>query len=97
MYLSHPVRRMREDPMLGEDVRLIVELDGISADELAAAVESLGGELEAELQLDAYRIRLDQETVDEFCELDGLAMVETDNAIGYGGDSGEDVEYSEEN
>ncbi|QLG63362.1 hypothetical protein [Halorarum salinum] len=92
MYLSHPVRRMREDPMAGEDVTLVVELGDRSAEELTATVESLGGEVEAELPFDSYRARLPQEAVDEFCELDGLAAVETANAVGYGGDAGEDVE-----
>lgn len=92
MYLSHPVRRLREDPVVGEDVTLVVELGDSSAEELAEAVESLGGEVEAELRFDSYRIRLVQEAVDEFCETEGLASVETDNAVGYGGDSGEDME-----
>lgn len=91
MYLSHPVRRLREDPVTGEDVTLVVELGDCSAEELAETVESLGGEVEAELRFDSYRVRLAQESVDEFCELEGLATVETDGAVGYGGDAGEDM------
>ena len=78
--------------MVGEDVTLVVELGDCTAEELAVAVESLGGEVEAELPFDSYRVRLAQEAVDEFCELDGLAVVETEDAVGYGGDSGEDME-----
>ncbi|WP_313691331.1 hypothetical protein [Halorarum halobium] len=92
MYLSHPVRRLRTDPHPEEDVVLVVELGSLSADDLRDAVADLNGEVEAELRFDSYRLRLPQTAVDQFCELDGLKTVETENAVGYGGDSGEDME-----
>lgn len=78
--------------MVGEVVTLVVELGECSVEELTATVESLGGGVEAELPFDSYQVRLTQEDVDAFCALDGLASVETANAVGYGGDAGEDVE-----
>ncbi len=71
---------------------LVVELGSLSADDLRDAVADLNGEVEAELRFDSYRLRLPQTAVDQFCELDGLKTVETENAVGYGGDSGEDME-----
>ena len=92
MYLSHAVRRIREDPMADEDATLVVDLGDRSVEEVTETVEALGGEVEAELPFDSCRIRLAQEAVDEFCDLDGLAAVETADVVGYGGDVGEDVE-----
>ena len=92
MYLSHAVRRIREDPLAGEDVVLVVERGDASLEAVTDRVASLGGEVEAELRFDSVRIRLAQEDVDAFCELEGLSVVETEGAVGYGGDSGEDVE-----
>ena len=78
--------------MAGEDVTLVVELGDCSVEEVTETVESLGGEVEAELPFDSVRIRLAHEAVDEFCELEEISSVETDDVVGYGGDAGEDVE-----
>lgn len=90
--MSHPVRRLREDPVPGESATLVVELGERDADGFREAVAALGGEVTADLQFDSYRVVLPQEAVDDLCSLDGLALVETANAVGYGGDAGEDVE-----
>ena len=91
MYLSHPVRRIREDPVPGEEATLVVTVGSLSGDALREAVAALDGEVTATLRFDAYRVRLPQEHVDELCETAGLETVETANAVGYGGDAGEDV------
>ena len=84
---------MRDDPVAGERASLVVELDPeADATAFAAAVERLGGTVAAELRFDSYRIELPEESVADLCAVDDLAVVETDNAVGYGGDSGEDVD-----
>ena len=93
MYLSHPVRRMCADPLPEELATLVVELADRDGDDFRAAVGDLGGDVEAALPFESYRVALPEEAVAELCALDGLAVVETVDAVGYGGDSGEDVEH----
>ncbi len=84
---------MRDDPASGERATLVVELaPDADADAFLEAVERLGGTVEAELRFDAVRLTLAEEAVADLCALSGLAVVETDNAVGYGGDAGEDVD-----
>lgn len=83
---------MREDPLPDESATLVVELGDRDADGFREAVAALGGEVTADLQYDSYRVVLPQEEVDGLCSLDGLTLVETADAVGYGGDAGEDVE-----
>ncbi len=84
---------MCDDPVPGERATLVVELaDGADDAAFADAVADLGGAVEAELRFDSYRIVVDETAVAQLCALSGLAVVETDNAVGYGGDAGEDVD-----
>ncbi|WP_435144568.1 hypothetical protein [Halobaculum sp. P14] len=92
MYVSHPVRRMRDDPDPDADVTLVVELDALDEASFRAAVDDAGGDVDAELRFDSYRVTLPETGVADLCALDGLATVETTNAVGYGGDAGEDVD-----
>lgn len=88
---------MRDDPVAGERATLVVELDAdADAAAFVASVERLGGTVEAELRFDSYRVALPEESVGGLTACDGLAVVETDNAVGYGGDAGEDVEGPED-
>ena len=89
MYLSHPVRRMREDPFEGETARLVVELDDADRSDLTAALDAVDGSLEDELQLGSLLVEMPEAGVDEFCETDGLARVETADTLGLGIDGGE--------
>ncbi|MFB6125779.1 MAG: hypothetical protein ABEJ79_00555 [Halolamina sp.] len=71
MYLSHPVRRLREDP-IADDVALVVEVADDAAREddpttLRAAVEAVGGEVAEPLGYGAYRVTLPATAVDELC------------------------------
>ena len=102
MYLSHPVRRMREDPLEGEEVTLVVRVTvddpgggvgEVTEEAIEAAVsdiERAGGTAEDHLRFGALRVRIRQERLDDLCSVPGLASVETDNTIGLGGDAGED-------
>lgn len=92
VYLSHPVRRMREEP--SGDVRLVVEVDpaAIDRESLRAAIAEADGELLDSLPYDTYLVRLPQAEIDAFSETDGLVSIETTNAIGHG-DAGESVEH----
>lgn len=103
MYLSHPVRRMREDPTDGDDVTVIVRVEaqgpdggvGEVTDEAIEAtieeIEAIGGTVEDELRFGTLRLRVTQEQIDDLCGVSTLASIETDNTIGFDGDSGEDV------
>jgi hypothetical protein len=94
MYVSPAVRSIREDPVAGESVTLLVEAAD-DADALAAAIEEVGT-VEAELQFDTLRVAVLHERVDEVCELDGVVAVETANTLVTDPDgAGEDVRFDE--
>lgn len=76
-YLSHPVRRIRDEPVEGARVELVVEPGDIAADALTSTVKQLSGTIVRELQFDCYLIDLPETAVDELCELDGLVRIET--------------------
>ncbi len=87
---------MCDDPVAGERATLVVELDAdADAAGFAASVERLGGTVEASLRFDAYRIVVPEESVGDLCACDGLAVVETDDAVGYGVDTGDNEDGGE--
>ncbi|WP_224268236.1 hypothetical protein [Haloprofundus salinisoli] len=87
MYLSHPVRRMRDDPIDGEEVTLVVELgDGADRDALESTVRTGGGAVERDLQFRAVLVRVPESAVASLCELDGLARIETGETLSLGVD-----------
>jgi len=91
MYLSHPVRRMREDPIDGETVRLVVTaVDEDRADALVSDLESIGESVER-LEYGAIAATVPQVDIESVCGLDGIESVETEDAVGISGDAGEDV------
>ncbi|GAB7012626.1 hypothetical protein [Halolamina salina] len=81
MYLSHPVRRMRDDP--GEaTAALVVELsDDAAPSRLRETVADAGGEVVEELGFDCWLVRLPEAGVDELCSLAGVVRVETDATL----------------
>jgi diphthamide synthase (EF-2-diphthine--ammonia ligase) len=92
MYLSHPVRRMCEDPIAGETaVLIVIAEDDQQRGELEQAIEELGGTVTDRLQFGALRVDVAQKRIDDICELDGIESIETEHAVGVGGDAGEDV------
>ena len=84
MYLSHPVRRIREDPVVGESVSLVVELTDDEEDALTSAVDDLDGSVERDLGFSAYLVTLPETAVDDLCGLDGIARIETADTISLG-------------
>lgn len=92
MYLSHPVRRMREEPIEGEDVVLVVTAeDERSLDDLETEIESGGHTVTEQLQFGALRVETMQDRIDDLCRVSGIESIETEHVIGMGGDAGEDV------
>jgi len=90
VYLSHPVRRIRESPAAAATVRLVVELGDATPAELERAVAAAGGTVREELGFDAWLVELPETGVDRLCRLDGVVGVETDATVSLG-DAGEDV------
>lgn len=87
MYLSHPVRRMREDPMPDETASLVVELDedaGVARSDVEATVADVGGSVADELRFGSLLVTLPEEGVETLCSTEGLARVETANTLGLG-------------
>ena len=97
MYLSHPVRRIREDPIEGEAVTLrVTATDDEQADALGTRLVDVGT-VEDRLRFAAFRVTVPQERVDEVCTFDGIEAVETAQTFTLDADgAGEDVEYEGE-
>ena len=97
MYVSPAVRTIADDPLEDESVTLLVEVDDDDepgVDSVAKRVETLGGSVEDRRRFGTLVVSISQTAVGELCELDGLAVVETDNAVTIDPDgAGEDVEY----
>ncbi|MGM0606690.1 MAG: hypothetical protein ACQETB_13600 [Halobacteriota archaeon] len=91
-YLSHPVRRLREDPIDGESVALVVELGALDSDRFAEQVQALDGAVERKLVFDAYLLELPQTALDSLCSLDGIVRIETAATIA----TTPDIDTSEE-
>lgn len=85
-YVSHPVRRIREEPVAGESVGLVVELAEADPEGFASRVEALGGEVERELPFRSYLVRIPETAVAALCDLPGLERVETANTLSIAGD-----------
>ncbi|WP_435154469.1 hypothetical protein [Haladaptatus sp. DFWS20] len=94
-YLSHPVRRMRDEPE-DESVALVLRLSEVDSEQIAEAVEALDGEIDAELEFESLRVVVPQKSVADLCELDGLEAIETAATLGIGsGDAEEDMELND--
>lgn len=96
MYVTPAVRSIRDDPVEGESVTLLVEAgDDTDTDALAETLADVGT-VEAELEFETFRVCVPHERVDEVCELAGIATVQTENALATGADgAGEDVRFDE--
>jgi hypothetical protein len=93
MYVSRPVRALREDPTPGESASLLLRLGDADPGAVQTSVAECGGEVTAELAFETLSVVVPQEAVDELCDLGGLEAVETDAPLDVGaGDAGEDVE-----
>lgn len=92
-YVSHPVRRIREDPIEGESVALRVTVeDDADPAAVAAAIADLGT-VDERLRFGGLRATVPQESVGAVCEVPGVAAVETANTLAMDPDgAGEDVD-----
>jgi diphthamide synthase (EF-2-diphthine--ammonia ligase) len=84
---------MREDPIDGEAVELIVTaIDDRHRTDLETKIADIGGSVVDRLQFGALRVELTQERIEDLCAFDGIESIETEHTVGMGGDAGEDVE-----
>lgn len=97
MYVSPAVRTIREDPVEGESVTLLLEaVDDAALDDIAAAVRAAGGSVERERQFETLQVVVPHERVGDVCKVEGVAVVETANTLGVdAGGAGEDVRPDE--
>lgn len=92
MYLSHPVRRMRDDPIDDEDVQLVIEAsDEDARDDLEQRLESAGIEVEERLQFGSLLVEVEEATVADLCEFGGIETIETAGTLGTGNDHHADM------
>ncbi|WP_458205160.1 hypothetical protein [Haladaptatus sp. NG-SE-30] len=95
-YISRPVRGIRDHPEPDESVALLLRLADADTEQVRARVESLDGEVDAELEFETLRVVVPEKSVAELCELDGLDAIETAATLDVGaGDAGEDVELND--
>jgi hypothetical protein len=91
-YLSHPVRRMREEPVDGEEVTLRVTAADDADPEILADRLGEVGTVEKRLRFGALRVTVTQPRLDALCSAEGVESVETAGTMGIEpGDAGEDV------
>jgi len=93
MYVSPAVRSIRDDPIEGEAVSLLVEAaDEASVEGLADRLESAGAAVEEELEFRTLRVAVAHGDVSAVCDCEGIAAVETANTLVLDPDgAGEDV------
>jgi hypothetical protein len=97
MYVSHAVRRIREDPIEGETVTLRVTVTDEDRTGRLADALSDAGTVEEQLRFGGLRVTVPQDRLDEVCAVDGIAAVETANTFTLDADgAGEDVTYEGE-
>ena len=93
MYLSHPVRRLRDDPVDGETVTLLVRAaDDEGVEALADRLADVGS-VEDRLRFATVKVTVPQEAVAAVCDLPGIEAIETANTLAMDAEgAGEDVE-----
>ncbi len=80
-YLTHPVRRLRDDPDPRETVTLLVTAgDDTDLEAVEAALGDLGT-VETRLRFGTVKVTVAQALVAAVCELEGLERVETANTL----------------
>ena len=95
MYVSPAVRSMQDDPIEGETVQLLLEAeseDGV--EELAAAVAETPATVADRRRFGTLAVDVPQTAIGAVLALDGIDVVETNNAATIDADgAGEDVEF----
>ncbi|MFB6140919.1 MAG: hypothetical protein ABEJ26_10840 [Halosimplex sp.] len=97
MYASPAVRTIRDDPIEGEPVTLLLEIaDDASLETVAAAVEGAGASVDEELRFRTLKVTVGQDRVGAVCDVEGIDHVETANTLSLDPDgAGEDVRPGE--
>lgn len=92
MYVSPAVRSIRDDPIEGETVTLLVEVaDDGDVDAVADGLSEFGT-VESEREFGTLEVTVAHERVSGVCDLSEVATVETTNTLGIDPDgAGEDV------
>lgn len=82
MYLSHPVRRMRRDPIAGETATLVITLSEEGTPQtITETVADHDGSVERELQFADLAVQVPETAVASVCELPGIERIETTNTL----------------
>jgi len=100
MHVSPAVRTLREDPIEGETVTLLVEVaddydpEGDPVDAVASALRACGCEIQDRRRFGTLVVDAAQNRLADVCAVEGLALIET-AAVGTvdADGAGEDVEY----
>ncbi|WP_324755794.1 hypothetical protein [Haloarcula montana] len=98
MYVSRAVESIRSDPIEGESIGLVLETaPDADPDAVAAAAEAAGATVDRRLQFDDLAVTVPQLAVDDICAVDGLAAVQTTDAISITHEDAtdEDVEFDD--
>ena len=77
---------MRDDPIPGEQVTLVVTCESGRVDAVAEAVEDCGASVTDRLEFDALQVEVTEERVADISSIEGIESIETGNAIGVTGD-----------
>jgi hypothetical protein len=96
MYVSRAVESIRSDPLPDESVGLVLETaPDADPERVADAAAAAGATVDRYLQFDDLAVTVPQTAVDEVCGIDGLAAVQTTDAISITHEdaSDEDVEF----
>lgn len=91
MYVSRAVEMIRDDPVSGASIGLVVETgEGVDVGGVVEELEDVGATVERELQFDDLVVDVGQEDVGAVCEVDGVVAVQTADAIGIHPDEAEE-------
>lgn len=95
MYVSPAVRSIREHPVEGDQVALLVRAAD-DVDEIRDSIEAAGGRIEDTLEFETVVVSIPQTDVGRLFELDGVEAIETDRTLAIDADgAGEDVSTPE--
>lgn len=100
MHVTKAVESMQADPIEGETVTLLVEVDdeydpdGDPLETVEAAIEDTGAEVMDRRRFMTLVVKVAQDAIDDVLDVAGLAVVETDKAVTIDADgAGEDIEF----
>jgi len=96
MYVSRAVQSIRENPVPGESVGLVLEpAADVDPEQIADAARAAGASVDRHLQFDDIEVTVAQTDVDAVCAIDGLEAVQTTDAIAITSEEAtdEDVEF----